>query len=61
MNDPVAVAISVADARRGEFEVEALAVALAVRERPSVNVFHRASAIKVDLFESAIGPHGPQG
>jgi hypothetical protein len=40
----------VADALRGEFDVDELAVARAVRERSSVNVFHRASAIKVDLF-----------
>ena len=37
-------------ALRGEFDVDDLAVARAVRERSSVNVFHRASAIKVDLF-----------
>jgi hypothetical protein len=35
---------------RDEFEVDAEAVARAVRERSHVNVFHRASAIKVDLF-----------
>ena len=40
----------VADALRGEFDVDEQAVARAVRERSSVNVFHRASAIKVDLF-----------
>ena len=40
----------VADALRGEFDVDEPAVARAVRERSSVNVFHRASAIKVDLF-----------
>ena len=40
----------VATALGGEFEVDDLAVARAVRERSSVNVFHRASAIKVDLF-----------
>ncbi len=40
----------VTDAMRGEFDVDDLAVARAVRERSSVNVFHRASAIKVDLF-----------
>ena len=39
-----------AEALRGEFDVDELAVARAVRERSSVNVFHRASAIKVDLF-----------
>jgi len=40
----------VAEALRGEFDVDDRAVARAVRERSSVNVFHRASAIKVDLF-----------
>jgi hypothetical protein len=35
---------------RGEFDVDEQAVARAVRERSSVNVFHVASAIKVDLF-----------
>ncbi|HEY6510027.1 MAG TPA: hypothetical protein VIY56_18520 [Vicinamibacterales bacterium] len=40
----------VTDALRGEFNVDERAVARAVRERSSVNVFHRASAIKVDLF-----------
>lgn len=40
----------VAEALRGEFHVDDRAVARAVRERTSVNVFHRASAIKVDLF-----------
>jgi hypothetical protein len=40
----------IADALRGEFDVDDRAVARAVRERSSVNVFHRASAIKVDLF-----------
>ncbi len=40
----------VVEALRGEFEVDDRAVARAVRERSSVNVFHRASAIKVDLF-----------
>ena len=39
-----------AEALRGEFDVDDRAVARAVRERSSVNVFHRASAIKVDLF-----------
>jgi len=38
------------EALRSEFEVDELAVARAIRERSSVNVFHRASAIKVDLF-----------
>jgi hypothetical protein len=40
----------VTDALREEFDVDEQAVARAVRERSSVNVFHRASAIKVDLF-----------
>ena len=40
----------VSDALRGECDVDEQAVARAVRERSSVNVFHRASAIKVDLF-----------
>ncbi len=40
----------VTDGLRGEFDVDEQAVARAVRERSSVNVFHRASAIKVDLF-----------
>jgi hypothetical protein len=35
---------------RGEFDVDERAVARAVRERSSVNVFHVATAIKVDLF-----------
>ena len=38
------------DGLRGEFDVDEHAVARAVRERSSVNVFHVASAIKVDLF-----------
>ena len=33
-----------------EFDVDEQAVARAVRERSSVNVFHRPSAVKVDLF-----------
>ena len=40
----------VTDALRTEFDVDELAVGRAVRERSSVNVFHRSSAIKVDLF-----------
>lgn len=40
----------VAQALGDEFHVDGLAVARAVRERSSVNIFHRASAIKVDLF-----------
>ena len=35
---------------RVEFDVDEQAVARAIRERSSVNVFHRPSAIKVDLF-----------
>jgi hypothetical protein len=41
----------------GEFDVDEQAVLRAVRERSSVNVFHRPSAVKVDLFvmgESAL-------
>ena len=38
------------DGLRVEFDVDERAVARAVRERSSVNVFHVASAIKVDLF-----------
>ena len=38
------------DGLRSEFDVDEHAVARAVRERSSVNVFHVASAIKVDLF-----------
>ncbi len=40
----------VVEVLRVEFDVDERAVARAVRERSSVNVFHRASAIKVDLF-----------
>lgn len=40
----------VVTALRGEFDVDDLAVARAVRERSRVNIFRRASAIKVDLF-----------
>jgi hypothetical protein len=35
---------------RGEFDVDERAVARAVRDRSSVNLFHVATAIKVDLF-----------
>jgi hypothetical protein len=38
------------DALKGDFDVDEQAIARAVRERSSVNVFHRSSAIKVDLF-----------
>ena len=38
------------DGLRREFDVDEQAVARAVGERSSVNVFHVASAIKVDLF-----------
>lgn len=41
---PVTVAL------RHAFDVDEQAVARAVRERSGVNVFHRESAIKVDLF-----------
>ena len=40
----------VTDGLRTEFDVDELAIGRAVRERSSVNVFHRSSAIKVDLF-----------
>ncbi|MEQ1728791.1 MAG: hypothetical protein ABL982_10445 [Vicinamibacterales bacterium] len=40
----------VAAALEREFEVDELAMARAVRDRSRVNVFHRESAIKVDLF-----------
>ena len=40
----------VVEALRGEFDVDDRAVARAALERSRVNVFHRASAIKVDLF-----------
>lgn len=46
----------VVDALQGEFDVDELAVARAVRERSSANVFHRASAIKVDLFITGGSP-----
>lgn len=41
---------------RGEFDVDELALARAVREHSSVNVFHVASAIKVDLFILGASP-----
>lgn len=41
---------TVTEALQSEFDVDDRAVARAVRERSSVNIFHRASAIKVDLF-----------
>ena len=40
----------VTTALQDTFDVDEMAVARAARERSSVNVFHRASAIKVDLF-----------
>ena len=46
----------VAEAFRSEFDVDEAAVARAVRERGSVNIFHRASAIKVDLFVTGGSP-----
>lgn len=46
----------VAEALRSEFDVDDAAVARAVRERESVNIFHRASAIKVDLFVTGGSP-----
>jgi hypothetical protein len=47
----------VAEALRAEFDVDELAVARAAREQSSVNVFHRASAITVDLFVMGGSPH----
>jgi hypothetical protein len=38
------------DALGGEFDVDEQAVRRAVGERSSVNIFHRPSAVKVDLF-----------
>ena len=52
MSDVDAVVLAL----RPEFEVDDLAVARAVRERSSVNVFHRASAIKVDIFVMGESP-----
>jgi hypothetical protein len=58
----IVVAIAAADvtalvqALRGDFEIDELAVARAVRERSSVNVFHASSAIKVDFFVMGGGP-----
>jgi hypothetical protein len=58
----VVVAVTAADVDRlvealsGEFAVDELAVARAVRERSSVNVFHASTAIKVDLFVMGGGP-----
>jgi hypothetical protein len=46
----------VTDALRTEFDVDELAVERAVRQRSSVNVFHRSSAIKVDLFVMGRSP-----
>jgi hypothetical protein len=52
----IVVAMTTADVGRlaealgAEFDVDEMAVLRAVRERSSVNIFHRASAIKVDLF-----------
>jgi hypothetical protein len=56
------VAITTADVDRlvdalgAEFDVDDRAVARAARERSSVNIFHRASAIKVDLFVQGGSP-----
>ena len=58
----VVVAMTAADvdplvqALRAEFDVDELAVARALRERSSVNIFHASSAIKVDLFVMGGGP-----
>jgi hypothetical protein len=40
----------VVEALRPTFDVDEHAIARAVRDRSSVNVFHRSTAIKVDLF-----------
>lgn len=40
----------VVEALVADFDVDEMAVQRAVRERSSANIFHRASAIKVDLF-----------
>ncbi|MGE0814218.1 MAG: hypothetical protein AB7O28_17485 [Vicinamibacterales bacterium] len=48
--DPLVAAL------RAEFDVDERALARAVRERSSVNIFHRASAIKVDLFVQGGSP-----
>ena len=42
--------VTLVDGLRADFDVDEHAVARAVRERSSLNVFHRASAIKVDIF-----------
>lgn len=42
--------LRVALALAPEFEVDTEAVMRAVRSRASVNIFHRSTAIKVDLF-----------
>ena len=47
---------AVVDGLRAEFDVDEQAVARAVRERSSVNVFHVASANKVDLFVMGCSP-----
>jgi hypothetical protein len=39
-----------------EFDVDERAIARAVRDRSSVNVFHRPSAIKVDIFVMGSSP-----
>jgi hypothetical protein len=46
----------VTEGLRVEFDVDDQAVTRAVRERSSVNVFHRPSAIKVDLFIMGASP-----
>jgi hypothetical protein len=58
----IVVAMSASDvdglvgALRGEFDVDELAIARAVRERSCVNVFHVATGIKVDFFVMGGGP-----
>lgn len=44
------------DALSRDFDADEQAMLLAVRERSSVNVFHRPSAIKVDLFVMGTSP-----
>lgn len=46
----------VVEALVADFDVDEMAVQRAVRERSSANFFHRASAIKVDLFVMGASP-----
>ena len=45
--------VTLVDGLRADFDVDEHAVARAVRERSSLNVFHRASAIKVDAASAS--------